>query len=180
MIVALLAASTGILLLALLIALLHQETENDSVVLREALGLETTGTLPPRDIFERIFNTADLDFIAAQGCRPLIDLIAADRRHLALAWLRTIKREAFAILAAHRKAVRHHQDLRQSSELRLAVHVAGFYCVYLVVYAFVGFRGAFRLRSSIGNLRRLCEYLARLRSLIVIDAGLAPSWDGVR
>ena len=180
MVAALAAASAGILLLILMLALLRDQADSDSDALRAVLGQGDASPLPPHYVFDRIFNTADLDYIAAQGCAPLAALLANERRHLALLWLRTIKSEAFAILAAHRNAVRHHSDVRQWSELRLLLHVANFYCVYLAVYAFVKYRGAFRLHASVRSLRTLCEHLSQMRSLMIADAGLAPSWGAIR
>jgi hypothetical protein len=180
MIAPLSAALAGILLLILMIALMRDGTDSDSEVLRAVLGQGDAGALPPHHIFDRIFNTADLDYVAALGCAPLAALLANERRHLALSWLRTIKREAFAILAAHRNAVRHHRDVRHWSEIRLLLHVANFYCVYLAVYALVKYRGAFRLHASVRSLRTLCEHLSQMRSLMIADAGLAPSWGATR
>jgi hypothetical protein len=164
-----LIVSVGLVLLVLLIVVLRKGLGSDSHLLRTALGMDISDSLPPPEVLDRIFDPADLAFIASEHSPSLLRLIAEERQRLALSWLAQIKREALGTLARHRRVVRHLANLRPAVELRLALHAFSFYAVYFIVSALVRLYGAFETHAVIQQALRLCERLARLHSEMLAD-----------
>jgi len=153
----------------LLILVLRHVSASDAHMLHAALG----NAKPYRDsdagLLERIFDPADLTFIAAENSPSLLRLIADERRDLVLSWLSEIKRESSAILRYHRRSVRYLSDLRPGVEFRLALHAFGFYISCLFAAALVRCYGAFETRALIRQILHVCDWLTRLHSEMRAD-----------
>ncbi len=168
----LITAGAGLALLVVLAFVLFRQQHADDYLLRAALGATDADRLPPREVLNRIFDTADLDFISLEGSRALLRLLLDERRTLALHWLRQIRREALAILAHHRRAVRYQAALRPSNEARVLLHALTFFAIHFAVSVTVVLYGAFHTHAVIGQLFRFCDRLAILRNEMLAEVGL--------
>jgi hypothetical protein len=168
----LIIAGLALALLALLALLLNRQRHSDDHLLPIAMGLSEADRLPPREVLTRIFDVADVDFVAAEGSKALMALLLDERRALALHWLRQIRREAFAILAHHRRSVRYQAALRPSQEARVLLHALSFFAIHCTVSVMVYLYGAFHAHALISQLFRFCDRLANLRNEMLAEVGM--------
>lgn len=161
----------GLVLFVLLILVYRRRSISDADQLHAALGNATPYRDPDAGLLERIFDSADLVFMAGENSPSLLRLIAVERRDLVLAWLNEIRREASSILKLHRRSVRHLSDLRPGAEVRLALHALAFNAGCLLASALVRCYGAFETRAVIRQLLQLCDRLTRLLSEMRSEIG---------
>ena len=75
-----------------------------------------------RQILRRLFSDEDQSYIAGFDSVRLRRLLAAERKRIAIQWIRDNAAEARSIVRDHMRLAATAEDLRVRNELRLAVH----------------------------------------------------------
>lgn len=106
--------------------------------------------LPPRSV-ERVFSPQDHDFILRKTSPQIHRLFEEERRNVALLWLRHTRKQVARLMDFHLEAARQNVELKETSEVRLALDYALFLLVYYSLCAIFRLRGPFQVR-------RLADY----------------------
>ena len=101
--------------------------------------------LPVRAFYERIFATEDWNFVSQQALPRVQRQFLADRKAVALAWLRRTRENAGRVMHLHLLAVRGNTSLKPLVEFRLAIHYLVFLLVYDVLRCLIWLRGPFKV-----------------------------------
>ena len=121
--VAILLLSFGVVLLVLLLLIAKRGEV-------EVSGYGETGdraerrpgaAFPSPELVLRIFSAKDRKFVVALGSRRLERMFEAERRKVALHWVRQVSRETKEIMRVHRLASRWHHDLNAAAEAELTL-----------------------------------------------------------
>lgn len=109
------------ILLVLLLAISRSEEreEQASAGAPERFPQVCRGTMPPLELVVRIFSHEDRKFILRMRSPELHLLYKAERRKVALHWVRRSSREVSRIMRVHRLASRQSQSLEVASEAGL-------------------------------------------------------------
>src|SRR5579864_3725677 len=86
--------------------------------------------LPKRALLDRCLSPEDVEFAAMLRSPALLRLLVHERRRLALAWLRQMRREAVRLFRLHVRTVRHASGLRPEAEAKLFAAVGLFLLVH--------------------------------------------------
>ncbi len=118
----------GVILFGLLVFLMRRKprTEGASEALVEArLALNSLqdGILPS-ELVGRIFAKEDLQYVKAHAPEHAIEAFCADRRKIALAWIRQLSTQTRSLMRFHLGAARFYSRLNPSSEMGLALDFA--------------------------------------------------------
>ncbi|HEV3254078.1 MAG TPA: hypothetical protein VG033_06705 [Candidatus Acidoferrales bacterium] len=106
--------------------------------------------LPPRSV-ERVFSSEDHDFILRKTSPQIQRLFEEERRKVALLWLHHTRSQVARLMDFHLEAARQNVELKETSEITLALDYARFLFVYYSLSAAFRLRGPFRVR-------RLADY----------------------
>lgn len=131
--------------------------------------------LPRGSLMARCLSEEDVTFIESLGSPGVCRLFLAERRRLALQWLRLTRREATRLFGLHVRTARYAPDLRPSTEAKLVVQFATFWLIYEVLVGLVSLYGPFRTHSYVGSIESLAELLSGLGGRIAASIGPAPA-----
>jgi hypothetical protein len=81
--------------------------------------------LLPNDLVERIFAREDLEYVFSAAPPEVRSLFLADRKNIALGWVRRVRAAVLDLMSFHRGHARLHARLSLSTEIRLALNFAG-------------------------------------------------------
>ena len=166
----------GLLLLGILLywVLRGQESEKGLLDLsgaQTALKYLQSGSTS-RDLIDRIANEQDVIFVRSEGDRNLLVLLNAERRTLALLWLRRMHQKVKLIMNFHVKSARFSAKLGPLVELKLAYQFLVFITTCHILLALIWLRGPFQVRRVAGfvviRLRDFC--LVSERALVIADS----------
>jgi hypothetical protein len=144
--------------------------ESKSPEWRFALGGSARHKLPPAQVLRHVFSADDLDFVATEHSAPLLALLVKQRRAIAISWLRLLKAEMLAAVAAHHRAARTSPDFRLRTEFPLALRLLQFAAVYLLLSALLRFYGPFAAKRLTLQLQRMSGRLSALQLSIAWPA----------
>jgi len=131
---------------------------------RRALSSLRTELLQP-DIVARIFATEDLDYVNSSTSEEIRRMFLAERKRVALLWVRYLRRNILSLRRFHLGSVRHHAQLRFRTEVTLAVEFAIllFACRALEIILWI--RGPYVapkiVRAATAGAARVCEISER-------------------
>src|SRR5690348_4549836 len=72
-----------------------------------------------RAVLDRCLSLEDIRFVTSIRSPELLQLLLAERRRLALRWLKQTRTEAGQLFRSHLRAARHAHNLRPATEFRL-------------------------------------------------------------
>lgn len=156
-----LGAGAAVLMLVLVLAARRRDDES-----AEAPGL------PSRAVMDRILAVDDAAFIASLHDRRIQRVFLSERRRLALAWVRQMRREAGRLRRTHVQGVRETGDLRPVMEVRIAGEFALFVLLCAILMMLVRLWGPFRTRATVRLLHMGVGALAVLGNRITVGAGM--------
>jgi hypothetical protein len=113
--------------------------------------------LPSPDVVQRIFATEDSEYISREGSRRLEALFLAERKRLALAWLRRTREVLRRLMSLHLKVVRQSAGSSLATEIRLSFNYSFFVLTYGFLMILIFVRGPFWARSVIGLASRVAD-----------------------
>ena len=180
-----LATLLAVLLLYLLAEWLNR-TSRDSTIVElpqdpgEAMARELRA-VPPHALALKIFDPTDRDFVLSIVNREITETFLAERKRLALAWLRATRKALVRFMRLYRLTARDAKELCLGAELKLALDYLSFLVLCDFLIALIWLRGPY----STTRLVRVTTWLAgRLRAaatqiLLPLQAGnqhgVAPS-----
>lgn len=124
-------------------------------VLESRRGLPNRGTL---NFGERIFAVEDWQFVSTSPSE-IQQLFRRERSALATSWVRGTRRLLSQVMRAHLTAVRNSEDLRVTTEVRLALTYVFYVILCYLLIVLIWFRGPVSTRISV---RETLRWLARI------------------
>lgn len=164
MLAPLLYIAVGLALLALLFLSLLLRTpraEGSAQALldaRHAVRTLQTGLLPS-ELVERIFSKQDLKYVSSCGSKQIQHLFLAERKRIALSWVRRIYRQIVCLQDFHRGHSRHFARLNPAREIALALEFAALRLECRVLSLLLILRGPYGATRIAG---RTAAYASRL------------------
>jgi hypothetical protein len=113
--------------------------------------------LPSPGVVRRIFASEDSEFISREASRRLEVLFLAERKRLALAWLRRTREVLRRLMSLHLKVVRQSAGSSLITEIRLGINYSFFLLTYSFLMVLIFLRGPFWARSVIGLASRVAD-----------------------
>lgn len=145
----------------------HDETVQDiGTTIAQALL-----ALPPQALALRIFDPEDWDFVSSSGGSEAKEVFLAERKRVALIWLRQTKRTVARIMRLYRRAASGSKSMRLGTELTLAFDYFLFLLLCQLLTALVWLRGPFLAGKLIGTTTKLAEQLSYAAGQIVGGPG---------
>lgn len=158
----------GFLLLILLVLWSHHSFQDSPTAERLDQVQDALTTLhlavPLRALAERIFALDDRTFVARQGSQKIHHRFLAERRKLALTWLRHTRAKVREVMQLYRVSAGRSAHLRLGVEFALATQYAVFLMVHTVLHFMIWLRGPFATRQVVG-------YACGLAERLVLEAG---------
>lgn len=152
----------GILLLCLLLLLARSHRRAPAEPLSQvehALRTLEWDLLPPWSV-ERVFSSQDHDFILSETSPQIRRLFEQERKNVALLWLHHTRKQVARLMDFHLEAARQNVELKETSEVRVALDYALFLLVYYSLCAIFRLWGPFRVRRladyAVTAARRMC------------------------
>lgn len=127
--------------------------------------------LPPQALALRIFDPEDWKFVLSSGGCEAKGVFLAERKRVALIWLRQTKRTVAKILRLYRQAASGSKNIRLWTELSLAFDYFLFLLLCQLLSALIWLRGPFLARQLIGTTTNLAEQLSYAAGQIVGGPG---------
>ena len=109
---------------------------------RQALSALQQGLLPAPTL-DRIFSKSDYAFVSAMNDRRLEELFLAERKVIALLWLKQIHDQILCLREFHLGAARLYARVNVAKELRLAAEFLSLLLVCRVMQVAIYFRGPY-------------------------------------
>ncbi len=117
--------------------------------------------LLPNDLVERIFAREDLQYVLSAAPPGVQSLFLADRKNIALGWVRRVRAAVLDLMRFHRGHARLHARLTFSTELRLALNFAGLLTACRLLQIAFYLRGPYAapgmVRTAAGAAGRVCS-----------------------
>lgn len=135
----------SVLLLGLLCYWLVQSSASRRVDLSEArsrLDLLQSKFLPA-NLVDRILDYNDFAFVNAQREPRFLHLLEAERRSIAICWLRQTRQQVKVLMTFHVKSARYNSKLAARLELKLAVSYFAFLIACHAFQSLIWLRGPF-------------------------------------
>jgi hypothetical protein len=173
MIELLLFIAIGVVLLLLLLIVLRRPpapAEGGAVALVAArhslkvLRLE----LLPAELIDRIFGRDDLEYVETMGSPEIRELFTAERKMLALAWVRQLRGQILSLKEFHTRRSRMYASMNRQTELTVALDFADLQFRCRVLQLVLQWRGPYAAPRLV---RRTAEAAAGLCG--VLDNSLA-------
>jgi hypothetical protein len=145
MIQVILSLTIGALLLGLMLYWLLQGDSSAKVNLpeaRSALGSLQSKFLP-EGLVDRILDHDDFAFVDSQNDRQLGQLFEAERKAIAMYWLRHTREQVKVLMTFYVKSARHSTRLAAALELRLAFNYVAFLVACDAMRSVIWLRGPF-------------------------------------
>jgi hypothetical protein len=115
----------------------------------------------PAEIVESIFSERDQEFIRRLQSPRLCAYFEAERRSVALLWVRQTAAGIRRIMREHAAAARRSADLQVMTEVRLVLQYSGLMLLCGVLLISIPLVGPLWVRSLAGYAQRLSEGIAR-------------------
>jgi hypothetical protein len=135
----------GALLLGLMFYWLLQDDVSHKIDLseaRNALGRLQSKFLPA-NLVGRILDCNDFAFVSEQKEPRIVHLLEAERRAIAVYWLRHTRQQVKALMTFHVKSARYNAKLAAGLEIRLALNYFAFLVVCNAFQSLIWLRGPF-------------------------------------
>lgn len=113
--------------------------------------------LPSPEVVQRIFATEDSEFISRESNRRLNVLFLAERKRLAVAWLRRTREVLRRLMSLHLKVVRQSAGSSLATEIQLGVNYSFFVLTYCFLMILILLRGPFWASSVIGLAAKIAD-----------------------
>jgi hypothetical protein len=117
--------------------------------------------LLPNDLVERIFAREDLEYVLSAAPPDVQSRFLADRKSVALGWVRRVRAAVLALMRFHRGHARLHARLSFSTELRLALNFAGLLTACRLLQVTFYLRGPYAapgmVRTAAAAAGRVCS-----------------------
>jgi hypothetical protein len=150
----------AILLFAMLVAWLIralQSPETPPSPYSPQLLIQMNLALPSPEVVQRIFATNDSVYISREGSRRVEVLFLAERKRLALAWLRRTREVLRRLMTLHLKVVSESAGSSLATEIRLSINYSFFVITYGLLMTLIFLRGPFWARNVIGLASKVAE-----------------------
>lgn len=128
---------------------------------RQALS-HLQAELLPSDLVERVFAREDLEYVLAQPCRRTQEMFLAERKKIAILWVRGIRRQVTNLTRFHLGVARHYSSLSFKTEAALAVDFAFLLFVCRALQVLIHIRGPY---SAFGMVNATAGAAARISSI---------------
>jgi hypothetical protein len=127
----------------------------------------------PVDLVDRILNYQDMVFVQAQGDPGLMNLLNAERRGVAIFWLRRTREQVRLLMSFHVRSARRDAKLGLALEIKLALHYFVFLMAYNALFALIRLRGPFHARRVAGFITAAVAQFCAIsqQALTIADAG---------
>lgn len=129
----------------------------------------------PVNLVDRIVNYEDMVFVQRQGDPGLIKLLSAERRGVAIHWLRRTREQVRLLMSFHVQSARRNANLGLALEIKLAVHYFVFLLAYNALFGLIQLGGPFRARRVAGFITPAVTEFCSIsqQALTIADAGRA-------
>jgi hypothetical protein len=135
--------------------------------------------LLPTELVEQVFGQRDLAYVQEMGAKDIRDLFLSERKHLALVWIRGVRRQVRALKDFHISRSRMFTQMSWWKEFSLAVDFASLEIRCEVLQFLLQWRGAYaapdfarRTATAAGRVCSILEQsLAFLRPPIPVSLG---------
>lgn len=147
---------------------------------RQTLDALQFGLLP-NDLLERMFARDDLEYVLSAAPADVQTLFLKDRKRIALAWVRRVRRAVLDLMRFHSGNARLHARLDFSTEVRLALNFAGLLTACRLLQISMYLRGPYAapgmVRVAAAAAGRVCSIseksLAFLKGVDPLEGGAA-------
>jgi len=104
-----LSVAALLFLVLIILAVRNPRAEGGAQVLVEARQSlsHLQAELLPSDLVERVFAREDLEYVVAQTCRRTQEMFLAERKKIAILWVRGIRRQVTNLTRFHLGVARH-------------------------------------------------------------------------
>jgi hypothetical protein len=187
--VILLAVVVGLLVLFLM-AMRRQPARaagsaGELVTAKKTLESLQLGLLPP-ELVEQVFRQRDLAYVETMGSKAIRDLFLSERKHLAVTWIRQVRRQVRGLKDFHVSRSRMFSQMSWWKEFSLALDFASLEVRCEVLQFLLQWRGAYaapdfarRTATAAGRVCSIFEQsLAFLTPPIAVSAGTESDPDG--
>lgn len=127
----------------------------------------------PATLVDRIFDSDDLVFARHQENRNILRLLEAERKTIALYWLRHTQRQVRLLRTFYVKAARQNPKLSAALEFKLAFSYLAFWVTCNALLALIWLRGPFHARDvarrTMVVAARFCTISEGVSALAEID-----------
>ncbi len=132
--------------------------------------------LLPNDLLQRIFAREDLEYVLSAAPPDVQSLFLVDRKNIALAWVRRVRRAILDLMRFHRGYARLYARLSLSTELLLALNFASLLMVCRLLQMAIFVRGPYAapgmVRTVAAAARRVCS--TSEKSLVFLKVNQNP------
>lgn len=121
---------------------------------RQALSVLQAGLLPAQ-VLERIFAKDDYDYVVSAGDAALTRMFVAERKAIALSWVREIRQRIVSLQEFHRGSARLYSRLSLRTEMRLAFDFFILWCACRALEMSLHLRGPYAAPQMVGRVARV-------------------------
>jgi hypothetical protein len=133
---------------------------------------------------ERIFSTEDMEFISHASSSRARRLFLAERKALAIQWLRKMQKQVAQLMDLHLRLAGHTHEPSPRFELKLGAKYLSFLVVSYLLLFLLWLRGPFKARRVVAYTWHVAGYFCtvfslRLESVNAVHLGPGGSDPGV-
>jgi hypothetical protein len=171
--------AAGFLLFLLLLFLRMEDASADEVSPRpgDQVRHGRSETICPQEVTHSIFSQADFDFILHLDSPRLLRIYRAERKGVALQWVRRASNEIRMVMQEHARTARLSQNLNPASEARLFFQyiVLRLTCALLMI--FIRFMSPPVLHGSAAYLTKVSDQVGHAQHDFEIATRIATPQD---
>lgn len=147
---------TGLVLFAFLYALVRRSRTAEGsaqqvLKARQALSGLQAGLLPAQ-VLERIFAKEDYEYVVNAGDAALTRMFVAERKTIALSWVREIRQRIVSLQEFHQGSARLYSRLSLRAEMRLAFDFFTLLCACRALQVALHLRGPYAAPHMVGRV----------------------------
>jgi hypothetical protein len=169
--IAVLFLATGLLLIVLLLRLFSRDRTGDRVSIELLDNTEEVGSfyprLPRRELTHRLFGSDDWVFVLSQKSDRTKRIFLQERKSLALAWMKAVRRSTKELMNHHRMMSRTSSELETFVELEVVANYFLFQILWQFVVLAIWLHGPTGLSGLISRVDASCErFSAAIKELL--------------